>query len=98
MGWVWGGIPSKVFIDWCFRRGLYESEGGIACQHLVYLRQSGGFPVPIGYAETTQVAQNAFEYVGLLMSMNWIVVWQLLPNHHRRLTRGNLSGIYGVHH
>ena len=25
------------------------------------MEQSGGFPVPIGYAEATQVAQNAFE-------------------------------------
>ena len=32
------------------------------------MEQSGGFPVPIGYAEATQVAQNAFE--GGLIDVN----------------------------
>ena len=32
------------------------------------MEQSGGFPVPIGYAEATQVAQNAFE--GWLIDVN----------------------------
>ena len=39
------GMPSKGFrIDWCFRRGLYESEGGVACQHLVLLNSRADFP------------------------------------------------------
>ena len=32
------------------------------------MEQSGGFPMPIGYAEATQVAQNAFE--GGLIDVN----------------------------
>ena len=31
-------------IDWCFRRGLYESEGGVACQHLVLWNSRADFP------------------------------------------------------
>ena len=31
-------------IDWCFRRGLYESEGGVACQHLVLWNSQMDFP------------------------------------------------------
>ena len=57
---VWGGCAAKgaqegvgvigwdtlegFRIDWCFRRGLYESEGGVACQHLVLWNSRADFP------------------------------------------------------
>ena len=46
---LWGGHRAGdtlegFRIDWCFRRGLYESEGGVACQHLVLWNSRADFP------------------------------------------------------
>ena len=39
-----GDTLEEFRIDWCFRRGLYESEGGVACQHLVLWDSRADFP------------------------------------------------------
>ena len=39
-----GDTLEEFRIDWSFRRGLYESEGGVACQHLVLWNSQMDFP------------------------------------------------------
>ena len=39
-----GDTLEEFRIDWSFRRGLYESEGGVACQHLVLWNSRADFP------------------------------------------------------
>ena len=43
-GVMWWDTLEGFRIDWCFRRGLYESEGGVACQHLVLWNSRADFP------------------------------------------------------
>ena len=43
-GVMWWDTLEEFRIDWCFRRGLYESEGGVACQHLVLWNSRADFP------------------------------------------------------
>ena len=44
VGVMWWDTLEGFRIDWCFRRGLYESEGGVVCQHLVLWNSRADFP------------------------------------------------------
>ena len=43
-GVMWWDTPKGFRIDWCFQCGLYKSEGGVACQHLVLWNNQMDFP------------------------------------------------------